>query len=121
MHFVKQKYKLLRKAKSKIENPIHSFRQILCFSSYKNLKVKLLLAGACKRKKRAFFVPLILSEVDLFKHLCIISMYGVLNTLSEYTYFYVSKNITSYKFLLVFKIAEGLQYIRKAQLLLFQK
>ena len=48
-------------------------------------------------------------------------MYGVLNTLSEYTYFYVSKNITSYKFLLVFKIAEDLQYIRKAQLLLFQK
>ena len=30
-------------------------------------------------------------------------MYGVMNTLSEYTYFYMPKNITSYTFLLVFK------------------
>ena len=30
------------------------------------------------------------------------------NTLSEYTYFYISKNITSYTYLLVFKIAESL-------------
>ena len=58
MHFVKQKYKLLRKAKSKIENPIHSFRQILCFSSHKNLKVKLLWAGACKRKRGHFLYRL---------------------------------------------------------------
>ena len=39
-----------------------------------------------------------------------ISMYGVLNTLSEYTYFYISKNITWYTFLIVFKIAENLQF-----------
>ena len=38
-------------------------------------------------------------------------MYSVLNTLSEYTYFYISKNITSYTFLLVFKIVESLQCI----------
>ena len=31
-------------------------------------------------------------------------MYGVMNTFSEYTYFYRSKNITSYNLLLVFKI-----------------
>ena len=36
-------------------------------------------------------------------------MYKVLNTLSEYTYFYISKNITSYTFLVVFKIVESLQ------------
>ena len=30
-------------------------------------------------------------------------MYGVLDTHSEYTYLYKSKNITSYNFLLVFK------------------
>ena len=30
---------------------------------------------------------------------------------SEYTYFYISKNITSYTFLLVFKIVESLQCI----------
>ena len=36
-------------------------------------------------------------------------MYSVLNTLSEYTYFYILKNITSYTFLLAFKIVESLQ------------
>ena len=34
-------------------------------------------------------------------------MYSVLYTLSEYTYFYISKNITSYTFLLVFKIVKA--------------
>ena len=38
-------------------------------------------------------------------------MYSVLNTLSEYTYFYKSKNVTSYTFLLVFKIVESLRCI----------
>ena len=38
-------------------------------------------------------------------------MYSVLNTLSEYTYFYIPKDITSYTFLLVFKIVESPQSI----------
>ena len=42
-----------------------------------------------------------------------ISMYSVLNTLSEYTYFYKSKNIPSYTFLLVFKIVKSSQCILK--------
>ena len=41
-------------------------------------------------------------------------MYSVFNTLSEYTYFYISKNTTSYTFLLVFKIVEGLKCILKS-------
>ena len=41
-------------------------------------------------------------------------MYSVLNTLSEYTCLYISKNITSYTFLLVFKVVENLQYILKS-------
>ena len=41
-------------------------------------------------------------------------MYSVLSTLSEYTYFYISKNITSYTFFPVFKIVESLQCILKA-------
>ena len=45
--------------------------------------------------------------------MCFISVYSVLNTLSEYTYFYISKNITSYTFLLVFKIGQNLQCILK--------
>ena len=36
-------------------------------------------------------------------------MYSLLNTISEYTCFYISKNITSYFFLLVLKIVESLQ------------
>ena len=40
-------------------------------------------------------------------------MYSVLNKLSEYTYFYMSKNITSYAFLLVFKTVESRQCIYK--------
>ena len=40
-------------------------------------------------------------------------MYSVLSTLSEYTYFYISKNITSYTFLLVLKIDESLHCILK--------
>ena len=42
-------------------------------------------------------------------------MYSVLNTLSEHTYFYISKNVTSYTFLHVFKIVESLQYILNEQ------
>ena len=38
-------------------------------------------------------------------------MYGVLNALSEYTCLYISKNITLYTFLLVFKIVKSLQCI----------
>ena len=36
-----------------------------------------------------------------------LSVYGVLNKLSEYVYLYLSKNITSYAFFLVFKIVKA--------------
>ena len=42
-------------------------------------------------------------------------MYGVLNKLSEYSYCYISKNITSYTFVLVFRIVESLQCILKVK------
>ena len=38
-------------------------------------------------------------------------MYSELSTLLEYTYFYISKNITLYTLLLVFKIIESLKDI----------
>ena len=52
--------------KNKMESIME--RQNLCFSSYKThiLKVKLLRVGTQERKKRAFFVLLILSEVNFF-------------------------------------------------------
>ena len=45
--------------------------------------------------------------------MCFISLYSVLNTLSEYPYFHISKNITSYTFLLVLNI-KSLQCILKS-------
>ena len=43
---------------------------------------------------KAFFVPFVLSE-GIFFNICVfISMYSVLNTLSEYAYFYMLKIIT---------------------------
>ena len=44
-------------------------RQTLCFTSYKNrkLKIKLRWVGARKRKKRGFFVPFIVSEGNFLK------------------------------------------------------
>ena len=64
-------------------------------------------------KGKTFFLLFILYEKNFFKHLCFISMYGVLSTLSEYMYFYISKNISSYNFLLVFEIIESFQCVLK--------
>ena len=85
------------KTESNMENPTHSFRET-CFSSYKNckLKVKLWWVGARDRKKRAFFVSFILSEENFLT--CFIAMYSALNTLLEYAYVYILKNITSHTF-----------------------
>ena len=41
-----------------------------------------------------------------------------MNTLSEYTYFYTSKSITSFTFLLVFKIVKNFQSVFKNTYLL---
>ena len=53
----------------------------------------------CNEKKEDIFCTAYLS---------FISMYSVLNTLSEYTYFYISEKITSYTFLLLSKFIESL-------------
>ena len=51
-------------------NPTHTVlkRRTLCFSSYKNRKS----VGTRERKKRAFFMPLILSEGNFF-NICVLS------------------------------------------------
>ena len=97
MHFVEQNCKLNGIIKTK-------WNQTLCFSWYKNrkLKVKLWWVEARERKKRTFFCTVYFTQRKFFKDLCPISMYGVLNTTSEYTYFYTSKNITSYTFCWLF-------------------
>ena len=48
-------------------------------------------------------------------------MYSLLNILSEYTYFYISKNITFTLLLLVFKIVESLSVSLKDYQILMKK
>ena len=85
----------------KMENP-------LCWSSCKNrkLEIKLWWVGACERKRRAFFVPVILSEGSFFK-ICVLSQCIV--------YWIHFQNINTFRYqktlLLVSKIVESLQCI----------
>ena len=73
-------------------------RWILNFSSYKNpkLKVKPWWVQACE--KQCIFCNIFFSEGNL----CSFSIYSVLNKLSEYIHFYISKNIISYTFVACF-------------------
>ena len=89
-----------RNRKWKIPHPVLEW-PTLCFSSYKNrkLKVKLWWVGAHERKKMAFFYTVCFVQRNFFV------------VLSQISYFYISKNITSCTFLLVFKIIESLQFI----------
>ena len=86
-------------------------RQPLCFSSYRNCKLKVkLMSWSLQKKKRAFLYRFFCPK-NVFQHFCFIS--SVLNALSEYTYFYISKNITSFTFLCIFKVVKSLQCILK--------
>ena len=90
-------------------------RRNLCFSSYKNRqwKVKPWWVGARGRKKRAFFVPFVLSEGNLFKirvlSQCI--MYWI-HFQNIYTFTY-QKTLLHTLLLLVSKIIKSLQCIPK--------
>ena len=77
-------------------------------------------------KKRSAFFGLFQQRLFCSKEIFLtlvfhLSVYSVLNKLSEYIYFYLSKNITSYTFPLVFKIVERLQYILKFKTFVFNK
>ena len=82
-----------------MENPKHSFSKtnfVLQLILESQIKSKTVMSWSLrkKRKKRDFFVLFILSEGNI----CFISMYSVLNKLSEYIYFYIWRNITSFFF-----------------------
>ena len=90
-------------------------RRNLCFSSHKNCqwKVKPWWVGARERKKRAFFVPFVLSEGNLFKirvlSQCI--MYWIhFQNIHTFTY---QKTLLHTLLLLVSKIIKSLQCIPK--------
>ena len=89
---------------SKMENLTHTFREtILALQLIQESRIKSKTVMSWKeRKKIAFFVIVILSEGNLYD-MCFVSTYSVLNKLSKYIYFYISKNITSYTFLLLSK------------------
>ena len=71
-----------------MENSTHSFREM-------KLVLQLAKISDC-------FVTFYLFEENFFKHLSLISMYSVLNKLSEYKYFYMSKSITLHIFVACF-------------------
>ena len=82
------------------------------------MKSKTLMSWSSRKKKEDIFCTIYFIRMEDFYDLCFISMYSALNALLEYTYFYLSKNITSCTFvhaLLVFKIVESLQCILKKQ------
>ena len=56
------------------------------------------MSWSSRKKKKGIFCTVNFVRKEFFQDLCFISMYSVLNTLSEYTYFYISENITSYTF-----------------------
>ena len=73
-----------------MENPKHRFSKTNCVLQLileSQIKSKTVMSWSLrkKRKKRDFFVLFILSEGNI----CFISMYSVLNKLSEYIYFYI--------------------------------
>ena len=65
----------------------------------------------CHWEKWVFFLNHLLCSKEFFLTFVVylnVWCISVLNTLSEYTYLHISKNITSYTFLLVFKIIGSL-------------
>ena len=86
--------------KSKMESPTHSFSEtnlVLQLIRESQIKSKTWWVRACGRKRGHFFYRLFCPKGRFWRFVFYL-MYIVMNTLSEYTYFYVSKNITSYNF-----------------------
>ena len=78
-----------------MEIPIHNFREknlVLQLISELQIKSKIVMSWNLGNIKEYIFCNVYFARRKIFKHLCFILMYCVLNTLSEYRYFYVSKN-----------------------------
>ena len=90
----------------KMEKPTHVFRE----TNFKKqrIKSKTVMSWISWKKKECILWEVYFVWKTFLQHLCFISMHTVLDKLSEYTYFYIPKNITLYTFLLVFKILWGL-------------
>ena len=100
---------------SKMEDSTYIFTEtnlVLQLIKEWQIKSKTVMSWSSRKKIRAVFVLFILRK-GFFLKLCFIAMYSVLNTLSEYTYFYISKNITSCTLLLLFKIVKSFECVLK--------
>ena len=96
MPFVEQKYKLYQKQNGIKNEKSHTETNLVPQTMEESkVKSKTAMIYRSQKKNKTFFVPFILPEDIFFKDLCLISMNIVLNTLSEYTCFYISKNVTS--------------------------
>ena len=100
MRFVEQKCKFNKiGTESKMENPTHSFtfyRDEPYASAHIIIanKSKTVMSWSSRKKREDIFCTVSFVRKEFFQDLCFISIYRVLNAISEYTYFYISKNIT---------------------------
>ena len=65
------------------------------------------------QNKKVYFLKHLFCPKKIFRHLCFIILNSAWNKLCGYIYFYTSKNIILYSFLLDFKIVDSLQSILK--------
>ena len=81
---------------SKMENPTHSFRETnLCFSSYRNCKLKVkLISWSSRKKKKGIFSPFILSSGIFSKFVFHRNAYWT--HLQNIHTFCIAKNFTSH-------------------------
>ena len=87
---------------------------IFCFSSYHNRELKAKLSWSLQKKWEYNFCTIYFVQRKFFWHTSFISMYSVLNELSDYIYFYIPKSMLLHTILLfVFKIVKSRKCILK--------
>ena len=96
-----------------LPNPQKTADLVIFTEEIFNGKFYFLCSVSWSSKKVHFFVTFILPE-EFFKHFCFISMYSVLNKLSQYVYIFTyQKTILHALLLLGFKIVESLRCVFK--------
>ena len=90
---------------SKMENPTHSSRvmhHVLQLVEELQIKSKTVMSLSSWKKKECISCNVYFVQRKLFENICVLSQCIVLNELSKYIYFYLSKKITSYIFVACF-------------------
>ena len=87
---------------SKLGIPHRETNLVLLLMEESQIKSKTVMGWNWGKKKEGIFCTVYFLRRKLFLHLCFISLYSVTNTISEHTYFYISKNIFSYTFVACF-------------------